>query len=370
MKRLALGFLAAALTFAAGCNNSNNGSVPLSLAVPTPNGGGSPPPQSTVQITEYPTTDTLLSGLTIASDGNVYVAASTGLDIFSPATGIIHQSVAVRPLTWPVIPRGISNPTGAVTALPGTVTALGSLTSTAPATTVIQSTNAATPFLARYTIATKTFTETFGTQGDLFEDIAQTSDGVSWVTADRPTANGLTGYIFTTRANCSPPTVADAIAKITLGADNFVWFASAPRLNSKSPSQIFRLDPSNGALVNTYSLPANSVVSDMTAGPDGALWFADVGLNKIGRIGTEGSINFYTVPTANSGLFGISTGCDGALWFTERQANQVGRLTTTGTFNEYAVPTPNANLGEIVGCLNNALYFTETHAIGKLVKTP
>ncbi len=374
MKRLALGFCVVALTFVAGCNNNTSigGPLPLSTVPPTANGGGSPSPKSSVQITEYATTDTLLGGLTIASDGNIYASATTGLDIFSPATGTIHQSVAVRPQTWPVIPN--ASPTGAVTSFPGTVTALGSQSPTATpsmqAAVTTQSSNAATPFIATYAIVTKTFTEVYGAPGDLFEDVTQTADGSTWVTADRPTSNGFTGFIFTTKANCSPPTVADAIGKITLGADNFIWFASDPPLNSNTPSLIFRLDPSSGALVNTFTLPANSIVADMTPGPDGALWFADRGLNKIGRLANDGTMTFFAVPTANSGLFGITTGCDGALWFTERGANQVGRLTTTGTFTEYPVPTANAGLGEIAGCLNNAMYFTETHAIGKVVKTP
>jgi sugar lactone lactonase YvrE len=355
MKRLALGF-AAALMFTAGCNNS---SVAPSLpVVPTPtppsNSGGS---QNSVRITEYPTTDTLLFGLTIASDGNVYVSTTVGVDIFTPGTGIIHPALAsvIRPQTWPVIPN--SSPTGAITSLSATVTALGS-----------EQTEPATPFLATYTIATAAWTHAFGPAGDLFEDVVQSPDGTPWVTADRPTPNGLLGYIFTTKAGCTSPVLGDALRSITLGADNFIWFASDPHLNPNTPSQIFRLDPSNGQVTNTYTLGEGSVVADMSPGPDGALWFADSGLNEIDRLATDGTITHHAVPTANSGLFGIATGCDGAIWFTERGANKIGRITTSGTINEYAVPTANAGLGEIAGCLGNALYFTETHAVGKIVK--
>jgi streptogramin lyase len=353
MKRFAFAFIAGAVAFTAGCNNN---AAPPSVTLPPPHNGGS---QSSVKITEYPTTDTLLTGLTIASDGNVYASATTGLDVFSPATGIIHPAEDRRiiPQNWPVIGPA-SAPSGAVTSVPGTVSALG-----------YQATSPKTPMLATLTLSTQTFTEAFGPRGDLFEDVVQTSDGTPWITADRPTPNGLLGYIFTTKSGCTGPILGDALRSITLGADNFVWFASDPNLNPNTPSQIFRLNPANGQVVNTYTLAEGSVVADMSAGPDGALWYADSGLNEIARLAPDGTFTHYPVPTANSGLFGISNGCDGALWFTERTANKVGRISTSGTISEYNVPTANAGLGEIVGCLGNALYFTETHAIGKLVKT-
>lgn|GEM_PF-2579032 len=359
MKRLALGF-AVALVFTAGCNNSNV--APTTPVVPSPTPPGSGGTQNSVRITEYPTTDTLLFGLTIATDGNVYVSTTVGVDIFTPGSGIIHPAAArvIRPQTWPVIPN--SSPTGAITSLGSTVSALGSQTSSG------QSSGVATPFLATYTISTATWTQVFGPGGDLFKDVVQSPDGTPWITADRPTSNGLLGYIFTTKAGCTTPVLGDAIDKITLGADNFIWFASDPRLNSSTPSQILRLDPSNGQVVNTYTLGEGSVVADLTAGPDGAIWFADSGLNEIARLSTDGTVKHYPVPTANSGLFGIATGCDGAIWFTERGANKIGRITTSGSIAEYAVPTPNAGLGEIAGCLGNALYFTETHAVGKIVR--
>lgn len=223
--------------------------------------------------------------------------------------------------------------------------------------------------LATLMLSTQSWTQVFGPIGDLFEDVVDSPDGTPWITADRPTPSGLLGYIFTTKAGCTGPVLGDALGAITLGADNFVWFASDPTLNSQTPSQIFRLNPANGQVVNTYTLGTNSIVSDLSAGPDGALWYADSGLNEIGRVATDGAITHYPVPASNSGLFGIANGCDGALWFTERKANKIGRITTSGTITEYTVPTANAGLGEIVGCLGNALYFVETHAIGKVVKT-
>jgi streptogramin lyase len=64
-----------------------------------------------------------------------------------------------------------------------------------------------------------------------------------------------------------------------------------------------------------YPLPAaGSGPAVITAGPDGALWFADTLGNKIGRITTNGVITEFPTPTVTSQPAGITTGPDGALW--------------------------------------------------------
>ena len=77
--------------------------------------------------------------------------------------------------------------------------------------------------------------------------------------------------------------------------------------------------------IGEYPVPtANSKPEDITAGPDGALWFTEDYGNKIGRITTAGVITEYPVPTANSYPEGIVAGPDGALWFTEYYGNRIG----------------------------------------------
>ena len=67
-------------------------------------------------------------------------------------------------------------------------------------------------------------------------------------------------------------------------------------------------------------------LTEITAGPDGALWFTEYSANRIGRITTAGVITEYTVPTASSKPYGIAVGPDGALWFTESNADKIGRI--------------------------------------------
>jgi virginiamycin B lyase len=87
--------------------------------------------------------------------------------------------------------------------------------------------------------------------------------------------------------------------------------------------------PASAAAGTITEFPtANSGPFGITAGPDGNLWFADPGGNKIGRITTGGAITEFRIHTQSSFPVGITTGPDGNLWFTEENASKIGRITT------------------------------------------
>jgi virginiamycin B lyase len=70
---------------------------------------------------------------------------------------------------------------------------------------------------------------------------------------------------------------------------------------------IGRITPAG--VITEYSATPGGDPRDITAGPDGALWFTQDGA-------------CHCVPE------GITAGPDGALWFTEFNVNQIGRITT------------------------------------------
>ena len=75
----------------------------------------------------------------------------------------------------------------------------------------------------------------------------------------------------------------------------------------------------------------------ITAGPDGNLWFTEIGGNRIGRITPTGTVTeFSSGITAGSEPLGITAGPDGNLWFTEIGGNRIGRITPTGTVTEFS----------------------------------
>src|SRR5438445_4888517 len=83
--------------------------------------------------------------------------------------------------------------------------------------------------------------------------------------------------------------------------------------------------------IKEFPVPtAGSAPGDITAGPDGNMWFTESVGNNIGRINPTGVVTEFPVPTPSSYPAGIARGPDGNLWFTENDANQIGRLTPAG----------------------------------------
>ncbi len=124
------------------------------------------------------------------------------------------------------------------------------------------------------------------------------------------------------------------------------------------------------APVTVQADPVNSKPWNITAGPDGALWFTELDANRIGRITTSGAITEYTVPTANAGPYGIAAGPDNALWFTETNVSKIGRIGTDGTITEYDAPR-NANNDQvkptnITKGTDGTMWYAATGSIGRI----
>jgi hypothetical protein len=93
---------------------------------------------------------------------------------------------------------------------------------------------------------------------------------------------------------------------------------------------------------------AASGLSNITMGPDAAVWFTEHNANKIGSITSAGKLTEYSIPTPNAGATGITAGPDGAVWFIESGSNKIARIATSGSIAEYTVPTSAAGLARIV----------------------
>jgi streptogramin lyase len=99
------------------------------------------------------------------------------------------------------------------------------------------------------------------------------------------------------------------------------------------------------------------------------LWFTEPGVNKIGKIATDGTADDFLIPTSSSNPQGITFGPDGNIWFIEAAANQIGVITPSGTFlTAISVPAASGPQGITVGPDGN-IWFTEAAAgkIGKVV---
>jgi virginiamycin B lyase len=103
------------------------------------------------------------------------------------------------------------------------------------------------------------------------------------------------------------------------------------------------------------------------------LWFTEETSSKVGYInpisGSTAAVVEYPTPTASSGPRGITRGPDGNVWYAGDGSNKIGRVnTTTAMFTEFVVPTPGAVPAQIVTGPDNNLWFTEEIAnrIGRL----
>jgi virginiamycin B lyase len=124
---------------------------------------------------------------------------------------------------------------------------------------------------------------------------------------------------------------------IAAGRDGALWFTEA------NVSRIGRMTTSGA--VTEFPLPAGTYLREITAGPDGALWFTDG--NRIGRITTAGVITEFPVGNASAEMLDITTGPDGNIWYTyvllfglSAPTGKIGRMTPSGTVTEFDVPMP------------------------------
>ena len=110
----------------------------------------------------------------------------------------------------------------------------------------------------------------------------------------------------------------------------------------------------------TFDVPGGGAW-DITAGPDGNLWYTGPFGNDstIGRLTTAGQATPFDVTDAGD-QFGITVGPDGALWFAQALGNDIGRITTDGqSFTEVKGLTAAARPEYIAQGPDNTLWFTE-----------
>jgi virginiamycin B lyase len=107
----------------------------------------------------------------------------------------------------------------------------------------------------------------------------------------------------------------------------------------------------------------------ITRGADGNLWATEFYDNKIARITTAGDVSEFNIPTSSSNPVHIVSGPDGALWFTEL-GGKIGRITTSGSFSEFPLSTNNAGFPQPYGITvgpDNNLWITEA-ATGQIMQ--
>jgi virginiamycin B lyase len=160
--------------------------------------------------------------------------------------------------------------------------------------------------------------------------------------------------------------------EIRAGADGNLWFTEGFANN------IGMINPATHAITEFPIPTANESQSGITAGPDGNLWFTEYSstgkpiysASNIGMITTDPTHTIYqfATPTANSGPRAIAAGPDGNLWFTEVGADKIGMINpATHAITEFAIPTASAYPQGICAGPDGNVWFTEeTSKIGMI----
>lgn len=122
---------------------------------------------------------------------------------------------------------------------------------------------------------------------------------------------------------------------ITAGPDGNLWFTE-----SFTGRKIGRITPDG--TITEFSTPRIINPFGIVAGPDGNLWFTEYGfeelpgfpdtnLGLVGRITPSGVISEFPIPAGSSYGGDITAGPDGNLWFTEpSRGNAIGRVLLGG----------------------------------------
>jgi virginiamycin B lyase len=173
-------------------------------------------------------------------------------------------------------------------------------------------------------------------------------DGALWFTTmgncfvgTKPCDPGSIGRITTSGviANYTDPTIVEPQG-IAAGPDGALWFSDLYGASCPSDCGSIGRITTNGVVSNFTSTIPNALYQPegITAGPDGALWYANYGQRTIGRITTSGAITAFTDTVLNTirNPASITSGPDGALWFTNSGVPSIGRITTSGAVSRYA----------------------------------
>ena len=159
------------------------------------------------------------------------------------------------------------------------------------------------------------------------------ADGYLWFTQNQthqigrlnPTTGTITEYP-------APAAITDLNSRIVLGPDGNLWFTELGAIG------IF--DPNTGTVVKQVTLPGGSTEEPLgiAVGPDGNIWYTEGVLNAsfnayvsfgVGVINTTSEALIKEIPvTSAAEPFGITAGPDGNIWFA------VAGNSAAGTINE------------------------------------
>lgn len=164
--------------------------------------------------------------------------------------------------------------------------------------------------------------------------IATTGTGELWFTE---MASDLIGHVDAHgRVREFPTGAAGGMPSMIACADDAVWFT----LNQAHAVGCLRVDHEQVEILPLPTQGAGPV--GITAAPDGAGWFVQIGAGLIGRVDAAGTLVEHALPDRQSKPHAIAADPAGGCWFTLWGSNQVGHIGDDGAITLADLPTPDS----------------------------
>jgi streptogramin lyase len=159
---------------------------------------------------------------------------------------------------------------------------------------------------------------------------------------------------------------------IAAGSDGSLWFTYVYRMPDESGGHyapgIGRMSTGGEVTLTVTDLSAAGwIASDITSGPDGALWF--VGGSSVGRVTTDGEVQGFPLGVGCV-VTALRAGPDGNMWFAVLNSVtrewSLGRITSAGAITSYPLAA-GANVSDVVAGPDGNVWLVED-APGRVAK--
>lgn len=120
-----------------------------------------------------------------------------------------------------------------------------------------------------------------------------------------------------------------------------------------------RLDPKTGALTEIVTEPRPYGIQ---VGPDGTVWVAYNGTNKIGALDPESmEVRYYEVPDETSRIRRLGLTSDGMVWYGNSTRGRIGRLDPkTGAIREWPSPSGPDSHPYALAVIDDVIWYNES----------
>ena len=186
----------------------------------------------------------------------------------------------------------------------------------------------------------------------------------AWLTAIAMALLGAALFGGSARAQTPVPLVEHPLPgkpfNVAVEAPGRVWFTMP---DANAIGFLDATDPDN-VQVTQHALPNSGSEPYDIVYDSGFVWFTEKSGNRVGRLKvSDGQINEYAIPTANSAPTGVDVAPNGRIWFVEQDANQLAELDPgSGTIVEHlytpAFGQAYGELEDVAVATNNTIWFS------------